>query len=63
MRSGTRMSMKIASQAQVRSEIYLYIGRQHLNVIRVCVVEPGILGKVKSGILNIIVLRRITDQN
>ena len=25
MRSGTRMSMKIASQAQVRSEIYLYI--------------------------------------
>ena len=43
--------------------ISLYLVVNTLNVIWVCVVESGILGKVKSGILNTIVLKRIIDQN
>ena len=52
----------LASPSKVWN-ISLYLVVNTLNVIWVCVVEPGILGKVKSGILNIIVLRRIIDQN
>ena len=52
----------LASQIKVWN-IALYLLGITLNVIWVCVVEPGILGKVRSGILNIIVLRWIIDQN
>ena len=52
----------LASPASKVWNISLYLVVITLNVIWVCVVEPGILGKVKSGILNIIVLRRIIDQ-
>ena len=53
---------RLASPSKVWN-ISLYLVVNTLDVIWVCVVEPGILGKVKSGILNIIVLRRIIDQN
>ena len=52
----------LASPSKVWN-ISLYLVVITVNAVWVCVVEPGILGKVKSGILNIIVLRRIIDKN